>query len=35
MLRSYLVHEITSDAARLHAAKAFVIGGLMDGSLRR
>ncbi|TIO08331.1 zinc-dependent alcohol dehydrogenase family protein [Mesorhizobium sp.] len=33
-LRGYLVHEITSDPAKLEAAKAFILGGLMSGSLR-
>ncbi|MBP1887712.1 zinc-dependent alcohol dehydrogenase family protein [Sinorhizobium mexicanum] len=33
-LRGYLVHEIISDPARLAAAKAFILEGLADGSLR-
>ncbi|THK36380.1 NADPH:quinone reductase [Ensifer sp. MPMI2T] len=33
-LRGYLVHEIISDPARLTAAKAFILDGLTDGSLR-
>jgi NADPH:quinone reductase-like Zn-dependent oxidoreductase len=33
-LRGYLVHEITGDPARLAAAKAFILGGLSDGSLK-
>ncbi|MGE7473439.1 zinc-dependent alcohol dehydrogenase family protein [Bosea sp. NPDC003192] len=33
-LRGYLVHEITGDPARLAAAKAFVLDGLSDGSLK-
>ncbi|MCA1407169.1 zinc-dependent alcohol dehydrogenase family protein [Ensifer sp. IC3342] len=33
-LRGYLVHEIISDPARLEAAKAFILDGLIDGSLR-
>lgn len=33
-LRGYLVHEIIRDAARLAAAKAFVIDGLVAGALR-
>lgn len=32
-LRGYLVHEVTSDPARLAAAKAFILDGLSDGSL--
>lgn len=34
MLRGYLVHEITGDPDRLAAAKAFILDGLSDGSLR-
>ncbi|MCA1442716.1 zinc-binding dehydrogenase, partial [Ensifer sp. IC4062] len=30
----YLVHEIISDPARLTAAKAFILEGLTEGSLR-
>ena len=33
-LRGYLVHEITGDPARLAAAKAFILDGLNDGSLK-
>ncbi len=33
-LRGYLVHEIIGDPARLKAAKAFILDGLMSGSLR-
>lgn len=33
-LRGYLVHEIIGDPTRLEAAKAFIIDGLMSGSLR-
>jgi len=33
-LRGYLVHEITGDPARLAAAKAFIVEGLDDGSLK-
>lgn len=33
-LRGYLVHEIIGDAARLEAAKAFVLDGLAAGALR-
>lgn len=33
-LRGYLVHEITGDPARLAAAKAFILDGLSDGSLK-
>lgn len=33
-LRGYLVHEITGDPVRLGAAKAFVLDGLGDGSLK-
>ena len=33
-LRGYLVHEIVSDAARLHAAKAFILDGIESGALR-
>ena len=33
-LRGYLVHEIAGDPARLAAAKAFVLEGLSDGSLK-
>jgi NADPH:quinone reductase-like Zn-dependent oxidoreductase len=32
-LRGYLVHEITSDPARLEAAKAFILDGLASGAL--
>ncbi|WP_186416661.1 zinc-dependent alcohol dehydrogenase family protein [Bosea sp. CS1GBMeth4] len=34
VLRGFLVHEITGDAARLAAAKAFILDGLGDGSLK-
>ena len=33
-LRGYLVHEITGDAARLQAAKTFILNGLESGGLR-
>jgi NADPH:quinone reductase-like Zn-dependent oxidoreductase len=33
-LRGYLVHEITGDPERLAAAKAFILDGLGDGSLK-
>ena len=33
-LRGYLVHEITGDPKRLAAAKAFILDGLSDGSLK-
>ncbi|MGX1785383.1 zinc-dependent alcohol dehydrogenase family protein [Bosea sp. NPDC055332] len=33
-LRGYLVHEINGDPARLAAAKAFILDGLDDGSLK-
>lgn len=33
-LRGYLVHEIAGDPARLAAAKAFILDGLNDGSLK-
>ncbi|WP_027164468.1 zinc-dependent alcohol dehydrogenase family protein [Mesorhizobium sp. WSM3224] len=33
-LRGYLVHEITGDAARLEAAKAFILDGLASGALK-
>ena len=33
-LRGYLVHEITGNPARLAAAKAFILDGLNDGSLK-
>ncbi|MDX8482804.1 zinc-dependent alcohol dehydrogenase family protein [Mesorhizobium sp. VK24D] len=33
-LRGYLVHEITGDAARLEAAKRFILDGLASGALR-
>jgi NADPH:quinone reductase-like Zn-dependent oxidoreductase len=33
-LRGYLVHEITGDAARLEAAKAFILEGLRSGALQ-
>jgi NADPH:quinone reductase-like Zn-dependent oxidoreductase len=33
-LRGYLVHEITGDPARLGAAKAFILDGLGDSSLK-
>jgi NADPH:quinone reductase-like Zn-dependent oxidoreductase len=33
-LRGYLVHEITGDATRLEAAKAFILDGLTSGSLQ-
>lgn len=34
VLRGYLVHEITRDAARLARAKAFILDGLADGALK-
>ncbi|TWB16798.1 zinc-dependent alcohol dehydrogenase family protein [Nitrospirillum bahiense] len=33
-LRGYLIHEITTDPARLAAAKAFVLKGLESGALK-
>ena len=33
-LRGYLVHEITGDPKRLAAAKAFILDGLSDSSLK-
>ncbi|MEA1652165.1 zinc-dependent alcohol dehydrogenase family protein [Nitrospirillum sp. BR 11164] len=33
-LRGYLIHEITTDPARLAAAKAFVLQGLESGALK-
>jgi NADPH:quinone reductase-like Zn-dependent oxidoreductase len=33
-LRGYLIHEITAEPARLEAAKAFVLNGLISGSLK-
>lgn len=33
-LRGYLVHEITGDPTRLAAAKAFILDGLSDGTLK-
>ncbi|MBA8902934.1 zinc-dependent alcohol dehydrogenase family protein [Phyllobacterium sp. P30BS-XVII] len=33
-LRGYLVHEIIGDPARLEAAKAFILDGLMSGALK-
>ncbi|OHV84722.1 zinc-dependent alcohol dehydrogenase family protein [Rhizobium sp. LCM 4573] len=33
-LRGYLVHEISADAARLEAAKAFILKGLATGALK-
>ncbi|MEC4589914.1 zinc-dependent alcohol dehydrogenase family protein [Nitrospirillum amazonense] len=33
-LRGYLIHEITTDPARLSAAKAFVLKGLESGALK-
>lgn len=33
-LRGYLVHEITGDPVKLEAAKAFILDGLMSGSLK-
>lgn len=33
-LRGYLVHEVTGDPKRLAAAKAFILDGLGDGSLK-
>ncbi|AMA57843.1 zinc-dependent alcohol dehydrogenase family protein [Bradyrhizobium sp. CCGE-LA001] len=33
-LRGYLVHEVIRDPARLADAKAFILGGLSDGSLK-
>ncbi|MER9429972.1 zinc-dependent alcohol dehydrogenase family protein [Mesorhizobium sp. M0408] len=33
-LRGYLVHEITSNPARLQAAKTFILDGLSSGSLK-
>ncbi len=32
-LRGYLIHEITGDPARLRAAKAFILDGLVSGAL--
>ncbi|WFU21601.1 zinc-dependent alcohol dehydrogenase family protein [Bradyrhizobium sp. CB1717] len=34
VLRGYLVHEITGDPARLERAKAFILDGLADGTLK-
>lgn len=34
VLRGYLVHEITRDHARLAKAKAFILDGLSDGTLK-
>lgn len=34
VLRGYLVHEITRDPARLAKAKAFILDGLSDGTLK-
>lgn len=34
VLRGYLVHEITRDPARLAPAKAFILDGLADGTLK-
>jgi len=34
VLRGYLVHEIIRDAVRLARAKAFILDGLSDGSLK-
>ncbi|MGY4505612.1 NADPH:quinone reductase-like Zn-dependent oxidoreductase [Bradyrhizobium sp. GM24.11] len=34
VLRGYLVHEITRDPARLARARAFILDGLSDGSLK-
>jgi NADPH:quinone reductase-like Zn-dependent oxidoreductase len=34
VLRGYLVHEITRDATRIAKAKAFIFGGLADGTLK-
>jgi NADPH:quinone reductase-like Zn-dependent oxidoreductase len=34
VLRGYLVHEITRDPARLAKAKAFILDGLADGTLK-
>lgn len=34
VLRGYLVHEITRDAARLARAKAFILDGLANGALK-
>ncbi|TIT26418.1 MAG: NADPH:quinone reductase, partial [Mesorhizobium sp.] len=33
-LRGYLVHELTGDPAKLEAAKAFILDGLMSGALK-
>ncbi|RWC50706.1 MAG: NADPH:quinone reductase [Mesorhizobium sp.] len=33
-LRGYLVHEITGNPVKLEAAKAFILEGLQDGTLR-
>ena len=33
-LRGYLIHEIVRDAARLEAAKSFVLAGLANGALK-
>lgn len=33
-LRGYLVHELIADAAALEGAKAFILAGLNDGTLR-
>lgn len=34
VLRGYLVHEITRDPARIAKAKAFILDGLSDGTLK-
>lgn len=34
VLRGYLVHEIIRDPARLSKAKAFILDGLADGTLK-
>lgn len=33
-LRGYVLHELTADAARLAAAKAFILGGVASGALK-
>ena len=33
-LRGYLVHELVTNAARLEAAKRFILHGLASGALR-
>ncbi|WP_034857271.1 zinc-binding dehydrogenase, partial [Sinorhizobium sojae] len=34
MLRGYLVHEVIGDPARLEPAKAFILDGVISGSLQ-